>query len=148
MALLDPILPLIASHLDVCAELFVLVFNQKPWHEQWTLETAHQRLWETLRTPGFVGFVYEDKEVLGFVAGYCEQLDVGKGYCLKELCVHSAKQRTGIGTYLLNHLHSHLTQQDVRRIYLVTTKVVQVQAFYTKLGYQQSQKRMLMLHQL
>lgn len=132
------------DHLDKCANLYVKVFNGEPWNEQWTIETARLRLFEILNTPGFIGFVLQQDELLGFVAGYCEQVQKGKGFYLKEICTRSDRQRQGIGTKLLNQLMNSLTAMEVTAIYLVTMKDGQAEAFYSKNGYQRSERLIVM----
>lgn len=142
--MLEEIQTFTTEYLDDCANLYVEVFNSEPWNEQWTIETARLRLFEILNTPGFIGFVLRQDELLGFVAGYCEQMQKGKGFYLKEICTHHDKQRRGIGTKLLNELMNTLTGMEVTAIYLVTMKDGQAEAFYTKNGYQRSQKLIVM----
>jgi len=86
----------------------------------------------------------QQDELLGFVAGYCEQMQKGKGFYLKEICTRSDRQRQGIGTKLLNQLMNTLTAIDVTAIYLITTRDGQAEAFYTKSGYQRSQRLIVM----
>ncbi|KAB8334586.1 GNAT family N-acetyltransferase [Scytonema tolypothrichoides VB-61278] len=142
--MLEEIQTFTTEYLDDCANLYVEVFNTEPWNEQWTIETARLRLFEILNTPGFIGFVFQQDEVLGFVAGYCEQMQKGKGFYIKEICTRSDKQRLGIGTKLLNQLMNTLTAMEVTTIYLVTMKDGQAEAFYTTNGYQRSQKLIVM----
>ncbi|MBD2678570.1 MULTISPECIES: hypothetical protein [Nostoc] len=61
------------EYLERCAYLYVEVFNSEPWNEQWSFTTARTRLFEIINTPGFVGFVFKQDELLGFLAGYCKQ---------------------------------------------------------------------------
>ena len=37
-----------AENLEACAELFVEVFNQPPWNENWSLVQALERLGQTM----------------------------------------------------------------------------------------------------
>ncbi|AUB39698.1 Ribosomal protein S18 acetylase RimI and related acetyltransferases [Nostoc flagelliforme CCNUN1] len=132
------------EHLDKCAHLYVEVFNSEPWNEQWTFETARTRLFEIINTPGFVGFVFKQGELLGFVAGYGKQGQRSKGFYLEEICIQPHKQHQGIGTKLLNQLMDTLTAMKVTTIYLLTNKDGQAEAFYTKHGYQRSQDMIFM----
>jgi len=43
--------------LDECARPFVSVLSNAPWKDDWTIESARERLSEIHRTPGFVGRV-------------------------------------------------------------------------------------------
>ncbi len=132
------------EYLDKCAHLYVEVFNSEPCNERWTFETARTKLFEILNTPGFVGFVFKQDELLGFVAGYCKQGPISKSFYLEEICVRSHKQRQGIGTKLLNQLRDTLTTMEVTGVYLLTNKDGQAEAFYSKHGYQRSQHLIFM----
>ncbi|NMG06657.1 GNAT family N-acetyltransferase [Brasilonema sp. UFV-L1] len=146
--MLEEIESFTTKHLDECASLYVEVFNGEPWNEQWSFENARLRLFETLMTPGFVGFVLRQDKLLGFVAGYCEQVQKGKGFYLKEICVRPDNQRQGVGTKLLDRLMDVLTAMEVTMVYLLTMKDGQAEAFYTQNGYQRSQRMILMSKRL
>ncbi|MDZ8077669.1 MAG: GNAT family N-acetyltransferase [Nostoc sp. DedQUE01] len=135
------------EYLDRCAYLYVEVFNSEPWNEEWSFNTARTRLLEIINTPGFVGFVFKQDELLGFLAGYCKQVQKGKSFYLEEICVRPDNQRQGIGTKLLNQLMDTLTSIEVSRVYLLTNKNGQAEAFYTKHGYQRNQQMILMTKQ-
>jgi aminoglycoside 6'-N-acetyltransferase I len=135
------------EYLDKCAHLYVEVFNAEPWNEQWTFETARTKLFEILNTPGFVGFVFKQDELLGFIAGYCKQGQKSQSFYLEEICVQPYKQHQGIGTMLLNQLMDTLTAMKVTGVYLLTNKDGQAEAFYTKHGYQRSQYLIFMAKQ-
>lgn len=138
------IVPFQPKHLDPCARAFVATYNQKPWQEQWTFETARKRLLDILQTPGFLGLVYLDEEILGFVAGYCEQWYDSQRFYLKEFCVIPVKQRQGIGTRLLRHLEGRLKQMNINCLYLLTLAQEQLEMFYLAQGYHHSPHIMLL----
>ncbi|NHC37599.1 GNAT family N-acetyltransferase [Scytonema millei] len=146
--MLEEILTFSAEHLDSCAHVYVETFKQEPWNECWSFETARVRLWETLNTPGFVGFVLHHHEPLGFILGYCEQFYDGKHFFVKDFCVQTDKQHQGIGTKLLNHLTIVLTPMNVSQIFLLTLRDGQAEAFYSKNGYCRSPKIIVMSQQL
>ncbi|WP_445637147.1 N-acetyltransferase domain-containing protein [Nostoc sp. DSM 114161] len=135
------------EYLDRCAYLYVEVFNSEPWNEEWSFNTARTRLFEIINTPGFVGFVFEQDELLGFLAGYCKQGQKSKSFYLEEICVRLDKQRQGIGTKLLNKLMDTLIYIEVNRVYLLTNKDGQAETFYTKHGYQRNQQMIFMRKQ-
>ncbi|MBX9257010.1 GNAT family N-acetyltransferase [Desmonostoc muscorum CCALA 125] len=144
----EEIQTLSTEYLDQCAYLYVEVFNSQPWNEQWTFNTVKTRLFEIMNTPGFVGFVFKQDELLGFLAGYCKQGQKGKNFYLEEICVRPHKQRQGIGTKLLNKLVDTLTAIEVNRVYLLTNNDGQAEAFYKKHGYQRKQEMIFMTKQL
>ncbi|BAY74096.1 hypothetical protein NIES25_05060 [Nostoc linckia NIES-25] len=135
------------EYLDRCAYLYVEVFNSEPWNEEWSFNTARTRLFEIINTPGFVGFVFKQDELLGFLGGYCKQGQKSKSFYLEEICVRPDKQRQGIGTKLLNKLMDTLIYIEVNRVYLLTNKDGQAETFYTKHGYQRNQQMIFMRKQ-
>ncbi|MBD2614598.1 MAG: GNAT family N-acetyltransferase [Nostoc sp. ZfuVER08] len=132
------------EYLEPCAYLYVEVFNSKPWNEQWSFNTARTRLFEITNTPGFVGFIFKQDELLGFLAGYCKQGQKSKSFYLEEICVRPDNQRQKIGTKLLDKLMQTLTSIEVKSVYLLTNKDGQAEAFYTKHGYQRKQEMIFM----
>ncbi len=137
------------SDLEECARLFVSVFTKAPWKDNWTTESARQRLSEIHRTPGFVGLVLCEKdEIIGFALGYCEERSGMKEYSLQEMCVRNNKQRKGIGAKLLSNLQKKLKEMGVEHIYLITMKDTAAAYFYTKKGYRTNQRMIIMTHRL
>lgn len=66
--------PYEAADLHKCTVLFIDVFNQAPWNDQWNPETAEQYLDDFTLSPGFRGFVAEDGEqIRGFAVGVCRR---------------------------------------------------------------------------
>lgn len=147
--MLEEILPLTKEHLGTCANLLVQVFNTEPWNESWTYATARTLLSEIFNTPGFIGLVLLcDREIVGFIVGYCEQSCNNRRFFLREICVQSDKQRQGIGKKLLRQLVKTLSTMNVSLIYLLTMKDEGLKNFYTKSGFHQSPYMMLMLQEL
>lgn len=143
--MLRRILPLTKHHLEHCTELILSVFNNAPWHENWAVESARALLQEMIETPGFMGFVsLAEEQVIGFVAGYSEQRDQTKCFCIREICVHLDYQGQGIGSDLLQHLEQKLANLDIHLIYLITMREGQAESFYLKNGYRHS-ARIVML---
>lgn len=137
-----------SDHLDAAARLYLSVFNAPPWNDQWTLETAHRRLADTLNTPEALGLIALEGELMGFCIGYSEQWFDGKYFHLKELCVRTDRQRTGIGTHLLHHLEQMLHEMQIARLYLLTMRGSPAEEFYAKRGYSTNTNMILMSHDL
>ncbi|MGE1161608.1 hypothetical protein ACQJ0H_22850, partial [Pantoea agglomerans] len=65
------------------------VFNNEPWSESWTYETAKERLTDLLHTPKFLGFLFHiDNNLVGFIAGNSKVSYQGLTFYLAELCVN------------------------------------------------------------
>jgi GNAT superfamily N-acetyltransferase len=139
------IYPIERQQLDHCVTLFLRVFNSPPWSEAWPRTAATTRLTDLLHTPGFYGLLASnDKEVLGFAAGYVEQWDRARHFYLKEMGVVPHHQRQGIGTTLLQVLGTDLAAAGVGRIYLLTARASAAEAFYRQRGFYVSPKMIMM----
>lgn len=128
-----------------CASFFVEVFNAPPWKEEWTPDSALQRLAECARTPNFLGLIAEDgAEIVGMAFGYSQRYQEEMHYFLLEFCVANDRQREGIGGNLLKELHRRLQTSGVSRIYTLTGRETPAQAFYEKGGFYVSPKMVMM----
>ena len=133
------------SHIDECANLIVSAFNAEPWNESWTFDTAKKTLDQTLRVPGFLGFVSVEDEVMGFAMGCCEQDDKKEVFYLNTLCVRPDVQGKGVGSRLLDHLKVELGKSGISTIYLITHRDTPAESFYKKNEYRVSSKDIVMV---
>jgi aminoglycoside 6'-N-acetyltransferase I len=138
--------PIEEKDIQGCAEVFVTVFGNPPWNENWDIADAKARLEEIYHTPGFHGiFVASDYETLGFAMGHTEQWRRGKKhFYLQEICVRTEHQRRQVGTNLIRVLCQDLMAMDVEAIYLLTARVGPAQAFYEKLGFDVNPRMIMM----
>ena len=121
------------------AELYTLTFNHPPWSEDWSLESAIARLTCYRNTPNFIGVsAYSPDRLAGFIFGNCEPYQDNALYLLKEMCVHPEHQRSGVGTELLQSLHSILARKDISTVNLLTRSGGTAESFYLKNGYYKS----------
>ncbi len=132
------------SDLDPCVEIFVSTFARPPWNEEWDAGVVRKRLDQILKTPLSLGVVAGDTIVRGFALGFSEPWHEGSHFYLKEMCIHHAHQRQGIGTRLMSYLAAELRQRDTRRIYLLTARGDMSEAFYAKAGFYTSPRMILM----
>lgn len=125
-----------AEDLDEAARLYRDVFNEEPWDDDWTVETARRRLGEIRRTPGYRGFgAYRDGALIGVAMGYLERWYSGPHFYLKEMFVRPSRQRRGVGTTLLEALLDALDGESVERVYLLTMRDGPARAFYESYGF-------------
>lgn len=97
------------------------------------------RLEDSCNTPGSYGVVATlNNEVVGFAIGSLERWYDGKHFCLKEMCIKSSNQRSGIGTKIVNALSQSLTSQDIKMLCLLTMRDSIAEAFYKKCGFNNS----------
>ncbi|MCQ6267652.1 GNAT family N-acetyltransferase [Fictibacillus sp. WQ 8-8] len=133
------------ENLDACIELYQNVFNSSPWNENWTVETAKERLSDLLNTPKFLGYVfYESGQLIGFIAGNSKKTDNGLTFYIAELCVNNKIQGKGYGTKMLNGFEVELKRREIQSLYLLTAKEGLAQAFYEKNGFRVNENRIVM----
>ncbi len=141
--------PIEQRDLEPCGAVFLTVFNQPPWNEAWPVSAARGRIDELFNTPGFYGVsAADDTALLGFAMGYVEQWDRGKHFYLKEMCVTPERQRSGIGTVLIQVLCRDLVSMQIERLYLLTARESPAAQFYQRNGFYVSQRMVMMGRQL
>ena len=118
------------------APLFMETFNTFPWNEAWTIETVEKRLHQLINVEDFYGLLATQKENLcGFALGSMEQYYDGQHFYLKEICVKNDLRGQGIGAQILETLENTLKKQQVKEIFLYTTRGAK--GFYLKKKYQE-----------
>ncbi|MCK1994988.1 GNAT family N-acetyltransferase [Peribacillus muralis] len=132
-----------------CTETFVQVFNQEPWNDQWSMETAKQYLLDYINTPGFMGIVaVEGKEIIGFIFGAHKLWWSGGEFFINEMCVSIEKQNTGVGSKLLKYLMNELNIERVSNISLLTDRGIPAEAFYKKHGFTEINRLMFLTKEM
>lgn len=120
-----------------CAHLFVDIFNDKPWNDEWTVEGALQYITEFYQTPNFLGLLaIENGELLGFIYGVTRSWWSGYECYIHEMGVKKVAQGQGLGTALLNQLVNELDEK-VSFVSLLTDRGMPAENFYQKNGFQE-----------
>jgi aminoglycoside 6'-N-acetyltransferase I len=134
------------TDLDRCVKLFVKVFSQEPWQDQWpSLERAKEYLSDIVGTPGFEGFIaYEGSKILGLCLGHKVRWWAGDEFYIDEFCIDSSVQRSGIGTQLLEHARECLQKAKIQFVVLLTERNTLAESFYVKQGFDTSDKAIFM----
>lgn len=133
------------ENLDCYAVLFRDVFNGDPWYDQWTEDTARQRLSQFMKTGQFLGFyAEEDGKLLGLICGQREIYYDGPRFCIQEFCVDSRRQGTGCGKQLLEHLSNRLKVEGIHYLYLMTQRGERTQGYYLRRGFETDENLILM----
>lgn len=131
------------TDLRPAADLYAPVFNAAPWHDLWTADTAYRRLADLWTSPGAVGVTARAAGLLvGFVVAQREQWYEGEHCYLREMCVSTDQQRTGVGSGLLAALADRLPPRT--HLYLLTARGTGAESFYRSHGFVVSE-RMAML---
>ncbi|WP_026701575.1 GNAT family N-acetyltransferase [Salibacterium aidingense] len=128
-----------------CTELYVNVFNAKPWNEEWSYEIAEERLRDLYMTPKFCGLtLYDGKNPAGFIGGNKKQTPQGVVFYIAELCIARPAQGQGAGSVLTDALEEKLRLEKVSGIYLITSRDGPAERFYLKNNYVLNNNRIIM----
>lgn len=131
------------------SQLYVSVFNNPPWNENWEYSWAYDRLNWIYRSQGFIGVLnLEKNQINGAILGRFVPFKGRKGFEIVEFLVDTNCQNKGIGTELLTQLESNLKQSEYDFVLLLTAKNTAVESFYLNLNYRRDDRLALLRHQL
>lgn len=119
-----------------CVDTFINVFNQDPWNDEWSTDTAYRYLIDFTNTPGFTGVVaVDEEEMIGFIFGASKHWWSGKEFFINEMCVSVQKQKTGVGSALMRFLIEKLESDEISNVTLLTDRGIPAEVFYKKNGF-------------
>ena len=131
------------------SNLYVSVFNEPPWDEEWQTEWAKDRLTGIYNSPGFYGLLHEDSDKpITSVLGRSLTFKSWKEFEIVELFVNPKYQGNGIGSELVMQLEFHLKQNGYFKATLLTARDTQVEKFYSNRGFITSNRMIYMSHEL
>jgi aminoglycoside 6'-N-acetyltransferase I len=134
-----------------CAELFVDVFNDDPWFDDWlSFDYAYDYLLELVMNPVFMGFVVCDdsSEIVGVCFGHKKSWWNGKEFIIDEFFVSNNLQGTGIGSLLMDYVIDILSDNDFKRLILITNRNIPAEWFYIKNGFFKNENRIVMIKEI
>ncbi|MCL2664538.1 MAG: GNAT family N-acetyltransferase [Defluviitaleaceae bacterium] len=126
-----------SSNVEICAKIYTDVFNGDDWQYDWvTLDGTLRYFSDLIATPGFVGFVFfEDGESVGCCMGCVSDYYAAPAYDIKEFCVKTNRQHSGVGTRMLAEIENFLIARAVTCVTLMTDKNIPAYNFYLKNNY-------------
>lgn len=138
--------PFQSEDLDQCADLYVRVFAESPWSEEWAVEEARRHLERSTQTPGFLGLVAMDGErIVGVVTSTCRSHAAGNFAMLDDMFVDHMLRSQGIGLQLLDEMKQRLKAQGCIAVGLFTQATSRAADFYRKHGFQEEPNLRFML---
>jgi ribosomal protein S18 acetylase RimI-like enzyme len=120
------------------APLYFRVFNAPPWNDGWaSVAEVDKRLQIFAAFPSFLGLgLLIAGEPVGFAFGWGEHWVSGPSFFIKEYCVATERQRTGLGRALFDELARRLNAAGYTGTYLQTDPDSAAEAFYSRMGFQ------------
>lgn len=139
-------------HLDdmpICVQLFIEAYNQEPWNDHWTSETATRYLQELEANDRFVGFVIcVDEIIVGALFAHCKTWWTNDELFVDEFYIAPRLQRKGYGKKLLAHTEHYAKSQELTGLTLLTNQYFPAKAFYEKNGYAHAESVIFMYKKL
>ncbi|MCD5002146.1 GNAT family N-acetyltransferase [Enterococcus saccharolyticus] len=128
---------LMKSDLSACAKVFIEVFNDEPWNDQWSFEQAVNYLRQQYQTPFFLGVLaIEKEEIIGFIYGNKRIWWEGNEFYIHEFGVKKQWRGQGVGAALLDSLEKSVPE-DVTSFSLLTDRGTDAEVFYQNKGFRQ-----------
>jgi aminoglycoside 6'-N-acetyltransferase I len=123
--------------IDECTDLFLKVFAQEPWNDQWeSPQDAKKYLESHYAFNSFLGYVaVYDNRIVGASFGFIKPWQRGLEYYINELFVDTAVQGKGVGTLLLEQIAADIKGKNMNAIVLTTQKAFPAYGFYVKNGF-------------
>ncbi len=133
------------SDLTATVDFFIRVFNAPPWNDQWTLDSASQRLIEICLAPGFRAYVgIRDGGIIAACLGRVQTWWNRKEYYIEEMLVDQDCQGEGLGTLLLQYVQQDVMSKGIQAITLITERNLPASKFYQKNGFYTADSFVLM----
>lgn len=133
------------SDLKPVSQLFISVFSNLPWNENWQLDWAYERICWIYSASGFVGYIAtNNRQATGAIMGHFIPFRGKKGFQIVEFFVDNRFQNRGIGTKLLKRLETKLRQNNFDFVSLLTAKDSDAESFYVQQDYQRDCKIVLL----
>jgi len=119
-----------------CAEILMSVYNNELWQCRWEKETACAYLTDFFEAKKFVGYlICEAESVLGAVFAHEKIWWNNSEIFVEEMFVVPERQRSGLGTALLNEIEKYVREKKLAGITLSTNKYAPAPRFYEKNGF-------------
>jgi GNAT superfamily N-acetyltransferase len=133
--------------IDIVTELFVKIFSQPPWLDEWdSLDHAKRYLRDYFDFPGFMGFsVLRNGQIVGLALGNLRHWWQGEEYFLYEFGIDPDIQGTGVGGSLLEYIEKVLRANHVCAMTLLTERATLAEKFYLKHDFKVSKNTVFMV---
>ncbi|NQN54176.1 GNAT family N-acetyltransferase [Streptococcus suis] len=125
------------ADMEMVKQLFLSVFSQEPWNDDWSDEEQLNRyLGDLLSHPRALCFGLIDQDMLiALSLGHIRYWYEGTEYRIEELCVARDCQGRGIGKDFLKRIEEQLAERNIIHILLQTERHLPAFSFYEKCGF-------------
>ncbi|HFI0150750.1 TPA: GNAT family N-acetyltransferase [Streptococcus suis] len=128
---------LYSSDMEMVKQLFLSVFCQEPWNDDWSdQEQLDRYLGDLLSHPRALCFGLIDQDMLiALSLGHIRYWYEGTEYRIEELCISRDYQGRGIGKDFLKRIEEQLVERKIIHILLQTERNLPAFSFYEKCGF-------------
>lgn len=125
------------SDMEMVKQLFLSVFSQEPWNDDWSdEEQLNCYIGDLLAHPRALCFgLFDQGKLLGLSLGYIRYWYEGTEYRIEELCISRHYQGRGIGQDFLKRIEEQLDRRQIVHILLQTDRNLPAFSFYKKCGF-------------
>lgn len=139
---------IIKDNIEIASSIFMECFNASPWFEKWTMESSITRLSQIVINENDFGVLVYIKDLpCAIIIGREEDYYDGVRCFIKELCVTSSMQGSGIGSKILKYYIDELKKKEIVHISLHTLRDPRIVNFYQKAGFKE-REHLIMLELL
>ncbi len=130
------------EQLETLIEIFIQVYNNTPWNDNWDREKANTYLREFIANPLFIGYLaYQDIKLIGGCFGVKQSWWKGNEYFIHEIFIHDSFQGQGMGSRFLKKIEQELEQKDIKSITISTNKDIPADKFYESNGFKTKEEK-------
>ncbi len=125
------------SYVDEITTLFMDVFTNEPWNDEWKCsEDAKAYVLDLVANKNSLAYAYFADGVLsGLCMGYVFHWYSGKELYVKEFCIARALQAKGHGKIFLAEIENALREEGLRALWLMTDRNTPAYKFYLGNGF-------------
>lgn len=127
------------EQIKAAANLYISVFSQAPWNEEYeSFEQVERLIKNFMAETCFLNFVaLENGELVGLCLGLKKPWINGIEYYIDEFCIKTDLQGRGIGSRFLAEIEAEILKLGLDGMMLNTEKGVPAEHFYLKNGFHQ-----------
>lgn len=128
---------LTVADLEMVKQLFLSVFSQDPWNDDWSDEEQLDRyIGDLLGHSRALCFgLFDQGKLLGLSLGYIRYWYEGTEYRIEEFCISRDYQGQGHGASFLADIEKQLADRKIVHILLQTERNLPAYFFYKKCGF-------------
>lgn len=143
--------------IPACADIMCSVYNNEMWMCRWEKDTAIAYLLDYYNTRKFVGYIIIDNDtddsidnhtVIGALFAHEKIWWNNSEVFIEEMFISPDRQRSGLGTMLLNKVETYVKENHLAGITLSTNKYAPAPLFYKKNGFTECEHVMFMAKEM